>query len=469
MTEQEVRNTLKFFFPKSFEDNAPFLQRPEAKLIIERIKESPRQPINRTQANQLLHLCHEAGMSDGFFRYYFLTEPKSHPYPVNRVVEGPMPGLSGDAVWTLAQFDWGLRRLHLDALLYWGDIRSAYRELRSKTYRELKTFFGSKRVDTEAMGRRGEHYPFEDIADGDRYLISEIACKAYAPDATSGIPPIETYLLEAFASGGLKETTIGQLVATPGTVDPQTSLMLKLGATELMQTTVRCEDEIRAALNGIRQRFEEARKRAISNTHRYLSLVSELDVYVATSMREREQFLDLARMCRSIFETNDLKKLNIRYFDPTMSAAEGHEDKGLIECLMVKCSKATLYFAGESDSFGKDAEVAMSMSLGKPVVILCPDTEAGRRREKLFRDIHPLSRLINFETGVVNGALVTRSPQVAGQLLERIFENRMEYDLDQKGDGYFRLRERLTKSVVRLQTNDRLLLETFWNYYHGIS
>jgi hypothetical protein len=45
----------------------------------------------------------------------------------------------------------------------------------------------------------------------------------------------------------------------------------------------------------------------------------------------------------------------------------------------------------------------------------------------------------------------------------------MEYDLEQKGDGYFRLRERKTKSVVRLQTNWRLLREAYFNYYHGIS
>jgi hypothetical protein len=143
-------------------------------------------------------------------------------------------------------------------------------------------------------------------------------------------------------------------------------------------------------------------------------------------------------------------------------------DKGLIGCLMVKCAKASLYFAGEADSFGKDAEVAMTMSLGKPVVILCPDTDKGKERERIFRDIHPLSKLIDFQTGVVNGAIITRKKEVARELLARIFENRMEYDYEQTNRCY-RLRERLTGSIVRLQTSDRLLLETFWNYYQGIS
>jgi hypothetical protein len=150
-----------------------------------------------------------------------------------------------------------------------------------------------------------------------------------------------------------------------------------------------------------------------------------------------------------------------------MSAATGHEDKGLIECLMVKCAKVLLYFAGETDSFGKDAEVAMAMSLGKPVIILCGEDEKGAQRAKFFRDIHPLSRLIHFDTGVACGAVVTQKLDTVVQLLERVFNNTMEYDLEQK-DGYLRLRERLTGSVARLQTASDILREAFWNYYHNV-
>jgi hypothetical protein len=60
----------------------------------------------------------------------------------------------------------------------------------------------------------------------------------------------------------------------------------------------------------------------------------------------------------------------LRYFDPTLSAAGGHEDKGLIECLMVKCAKLLVSCAGDKESYGKDAEAAMALSLGKPVDLL---------------------------------------------------------------------------------------------------
>jgi hypothetical protein len=36
-------------------------------------------------------------------------------------------------------------------------------------------------------------------------------------------------------------------------------------------------------------------------------------------------------------------------------------------------------------------------------------------------------------------------------------------------NGYYLLKERLTGSTVRIVTDDRLLTETFWNNWQGIS
>jgi hypothetical protein len=62
--------------------------------------------------------------------------------------------------------------------------------------------------------------------------------------------------------------------------------------------------------------------------------------------------------------------------------------------------------------------------------------------------------------------MVTDKLEEVSELICRIFENRMEYSLEQSKPGYLRLKDRLTESVVRLQTNDTLLAETFWNHYH---
>ena len=130
---------------------------------------------------------------------------------------------------------------------------------------------------------------------------------------------------------------------------------------------------------------------------------------------------------------------------------------------MVKCAKVLVYCAGQRESFGKDAEAAMALSLGKPVIFYCDE----QQKTRFFNEVHPLSRLIEFETGIAVGAMVTNSTQVVSELLFRIYNNKMEYVLEQPKPGYLRLKEKLTGSVVRLQTNDQMLSETFWNYYHN--
>jgi hypothetical protein len=191
-------------------------------------------------------------------------------------------------------------------------------------------------------------------------------------------------------------------------------------------------------------------------------MANDLDVYVATSMRTRQQFRTMAQTCEAVFSHIAVRHLHLRYFDPTMSAAQGHEDKGIIECLMVKCAKALIYTAGDKDSYGKDAEAAMALSLGKPVIFLCDEED----RKRFFSEVHPLSRLIDFKSGVAVGAMATSSIDEVAILLSRIFENDMEYELEQTKRGHFRLKERLTGSTVRLQTNDTLLRETFSNCYN---
>jgi hypothetical protein len=431
----------------------------------------PLEPITLTHLNQFLHLANEAGISEGFFRYYFLNEPTQHPYAIARIFTA-VPGLDENGVSSLDQMRWGLHRFFVDGLLYFGDLRSAFRDLRNRSYEEIEDFFAGKRFDSEGMRARGPVLPFHYIPADDRYLIAEVACKAYSPIGEGSRVLLEEVLLEAYRERGGGKVRISELFGMGSALaqrDPQAQMMLQFTTEEFADDTVDTEDEIRAKVGAVARRFVKARELALANTRLFLSIVNELDVYVATSMRKRADFRDMSRDCDLIFKQDGLRRFRVRYFDPTVSAAEGHEDKGLIECLMVKCAKALVYFAGDGDSFGKDAEVSMALSLGKPVIILCPATPRGEQRMRFFRDVHPLSRMVHMETGIPVGAMVTNDPITVARLLDRLFDNRMEYDLDQKGDGFFRLRERMTQSVVRLQTTDRMLRESFWNYYHGVN
>ncbi len=80
-------------------------------------------------------------------------------------------------------------------------------------------------------------------------------------------------------------------------------------------------------------------------------------------------------------------------------------------------------------------------------------------------------RLIHFDTGIVNGAMVTNKVKDAIDLLARYFGGTMEYDLARKPgtDRYYLLKERITGTTIRIITADRLLRETFWNNWHGIN
>ena len=244
---------------------------------------------------------------------------------------------------------------------------------------------------------------------------------------------------------------------------PDKKLVVELFPDDFWKKEVGTEAELQSVIADISTNFDKARRVALKNTDLYLSMVGDLDVYVATSMRKQDDFLEMADFCRQVFDDSTLKKLNLRYFDPTLSATEQHEDKGLIECLMVKCAKVLVLNAGGADSFGKDAEAAMALTLGKPVIIYANQGSRGR----IFKDVHPLSRLINFENGVAIGSFVADSQEKVIELLRRIFNNDVEYILEQPRSQFLVLKDKCTGSEIRLQTGNGLIRETFWNHYYS--
>jgi hypothetical protein len=91
-------------------------------------------------------------------------------------------------------------------------------------------------------------------------------------------------------------------------------------------------------------------------------LVSDhLDVYVATSMREPHEYLAVNELCRVIFEHPSLAPLKLRWFDPTQAYCQDRIDKGLAEALMLKRAN-TVYLVQESDTLGKDSELASTLA-----------------------------------------------------------------------------------------------------------
>jgi hypothetical protein len=360
--------------------------------VVEVLANCEKRPISCEVLNQLLILSHEAGVSGTFFDFYFHYDPHDSGqswYDPKRLPEFEPRFLTSTELLSVNHLKWGLRRLYMDALLSFGNIRQAYRTLRNiNSKNDILAHTNQCGFNTKAMLARGSGLPLEQIPRDDRYLIAEIACKTYDP-ADPDLPVLTEFMKERLrqqTATGKRTTTVRELVSSVSKKDKYTSDQLSFSLDEVLDQEIRSEDEIAKAIEPIRKKFELARERALKNTRLYLSMIGDLDIYVATSMRKRDDFRAMAEFCSDIFQDSKLNDLKLRYFDPTRSAAIGHEDKGLIECLMVKCAKILVYNAGTSDSYGKDVEAAMALSLGKPVIFFC-DVDT---RHNFYRDVHPL-------------------------------------------------------------------------------
>ena len=319
--------------------------------------------------------------------------------------------------------------------------------------------------DTVAIKDRGEPIAFNKIKPDNKYLVSETVCKNFGININEQ-SELEKILLQNYKEAvrrGIKHITAKMLLSRDFQPHVEQTSLTDIFYDDELNIELKSENDVKNFVSEIAKAYLETRKKALFNTDLYLSLANELDVYVATSMRNKKDFKSVDTFIDSVFKNKMIEDLGLRYFDPTMSAADGHENKGVIECLMVKAAKVLIYTAGEKDSYGKDAEAAMALSLGKPVIFYCKNNSF---KEAFFRDVHPLSRLVNFETGVVGGAIVCTKVEEVVEILDRIFRNRMQYKLVQDDKkGHYCLKDIYTTSTIRVQTAYKLLESSFWNFY----
>ena len=118
------------------------------------------------------------------------------------------------------------------------------------------------------------------------------------------------------------------------------------------------------------------------NTDVYLTWDS-LDVYVATSMRHKWEYEETFDFISDVFSSKRIDGLKLRHFDPTQSQCENRIDKGLVEGLMLKRAICTIYMAQETDTMGKDSELAATLAQGKPVIAYVPKIEIRKFRKKI--------------------------------------------------------------------------------------
>ena len=412
-----------------------------------------------SQFNEILLLLGFDRVFPGFFQF---------------LVDGTLNYKDGSAIDSLETFEKGIERFRELALLWYGNIKFAFKSL-SKNPFELEEKV-SYMVPFPESYYTLRHPP-----------ISEI----------ERIPPEKTYFLGYLIAEKLKERK-------------------DIEAKEMLRQ---------------REIYINIGKR---NQLAYLSS-DHLDVYVATSMRLEHEYIFVSRFVSNVFSEKILSDLKIRWFDPTQAFCDDRIDKGLSEALMLKRAKCTLYLVQESDTFGKDSELASTLAQGKPVIAYVPngnkkyvddllnnlktlnplkdmidiileqlevfkpslawndemvmswlkDKKSANfavvkkclydvvkkhydKRAKTLKETHPLGIQVNLISGVANGVLVVRNETDCAKLIESILKNEMKFNIDTKNTSkgkYVYLRESVSNSIFRVKTGDILLDNSFWNFY----
>ncbi|MBI4903827.1 MAG: hypothetical protein HY820_09340 [Acidobacteria bacterium] len=143
--------------------------------------------------------------------------------------------------------------------------------------------------------------------------------------------------------------------------------------------------EIAPEVEGRHARLQEVQGIASRNQDVYLTW-DHMDVYFATSMRKTWEFSDLYDFISGLMNRPEIQELKVRYFDPTQSYTGNRVDKGLVESLMLKRAKCTVYSVQDTDTLGKDSELAATLAQGKPVIAYVPAKSESDRTAELLQE-----------------------------------------------------------------------------------
>jgi len=409
--------------------------------------------LNLEQFNRLMVCFGHRLASDHFFQYFFKQ------------------------VKTIDEFERAVDKYRTKAMWLFGNFRFAYRQLATTdepAFRKLiqqtepipETTFSSREPFTEI-----EQIPVENL-----YLLGYIA-KSEWEDLE-----LAHSAIHQLASPGADKSKILEGVGS----EKLLAVLQKHGVIGVGETLDNLKEDRLQSLGkkttDVVEPFRAARNAAVligeRNTDRYLT-TPHLDVYVATSMRDKEDFRAQHEFTMKLFSDPQVEPLRLRYFDPTLSYVDDRITKGLIEMLMLRRAAVTIYVAGATDTLGKDSELAATLAQGKPVIVYVPKGEISLpcgtvgchrkvnydKRAENFREDHPLGLQIAVKTGVAHGIMVVRSPEECARVLRKVMLHEREFTIEHE-KGVFLLRETESKSVVRVVSDSPLLTHAFWTYFN---
>jgi hypothetical protein len=408
-----------------------------------------------------------------------------------------------ETVTSVQQFKLGLDKFIIEALWHFGDLERAYIAL--SDIEGIEEYFNEHSFHVTELKERLPWTLVEQIAPAERGFLGYVS--GQRPKQQQDLLGFAELVVEELEDNkkdyqGLSSKEISDKVLTKlSKVKPEIKNKIEefrklseiknldlFSSTEL-ETTKLALSNFKSQIDETIIKIERLKEIGKKNQEHYLRNIESIDVYVATSMRNDIEYLDMYNFVNSTFSDTQIASLNLRYFDPTLCYCDSRIDKGVIECLLVRSSKVTIYCAQEGDTFGKDSELAATMAQGKPVIVYVPipkitdpdiaeiadeternnklmkKTEDLDKRAKTFKDFHPLGLQVGLYDGVARGVIVVRTPQECSNILYKILTNSLDVVIKYEQHGLV-LREKETDSVIRVMTGWGVLAHCFWNQFN---
>lgn len=321
--------------------------------------------LDHSQFNELLLHVNKDRVEHPFFKHFF-----------------------GD-VTTIGELSNGVRDFQIKAMLRYGNFIHAFKTwsrisqpdiLESEMAKLL--FLGE--APESVTARKEPLIQIVPIPREDTYFIGEVTSATVIADEI-----INESLIAAI-------TTIGPTVSWETLIETAKRVINENHHTQLIRmiqrfrsakpnlTVADFKDQIEESAESLGDRVERCKRtmnKGKQNLDVYLAW-DHMDVYIATSMRERHDFESVHRFAEELINNSCLqgkhekedrrKPLKLRFFDPTQSKARNRVNKGLVEALMLKRSFCTIYSVQDSDTLGKDSELATTLAQGKPVIAYIP-------------------------------------------------------------------------------------------------
>jgi hypothetical protein len=183
-------------------------------------------------------------------------------------------------------------------------------------------------------------------------------------------------------------------------------------------------DEAKEALEQIERDQDAAVALGIANTVAYLA-ANSIDIYVATSMRQRWEFEATAALIDDVMGRIEREIPGLTHFDPTLSFTRDRIDKGLIEGLMLHRASVTIYMAQELDTLGKDSELAATLARGNTVIAYVEQATDDQLRGRMvnaplaYLRTRALQHLADERISAADAATVFRALDPEGSLATR--------------------------------------------------